>query len=195
MLDVTDNKFLPNISEIIDRNLFVKRYSCNPERSSTIPQPCYKTFHPFERTEWHKKNRKPDFYHQISRLRSICIRHTYMKFGIEIQNILHSYSGNHVGRRTDRCKCWVPQKNFVRGRRLRWTPRKGIKIIIFIWLNKHVILCDAVTQHNYPTLAREFQGFRVWGKCVFRTLELTETPNNLANQVTVGHALDQSRSV
>ena len=48
---------------------------------------------------------------------------------------------------------------------------------------------------HYPTLAREFQGFRVWGKFVFRTLELTDTPTNLANQVEVGHALDQSRSV
>ena len=47
----------------------------------------------------------------------------------------------------------------------------------------------------YPTLAREFQGFRVWGKFVFRTLELTDTPTNLANQVKIGHALDQSRSV
>ena len=47
----------------------------------------------------------------------------------------------------------------------------------------------------YPTLAREFQGFRVWGKFVFRTLELTATPTNLTNQVKVGHALDQSRSV
>ena len=35
----------------------------------------------------------------------------------------------------------------------------------------------------------------VWGKFVFRTLELTDTPTNLANQVKVGHALDQSRSV
>ena len=49
--------------------------------------------------------------------------------------------------------------------------------------------------HTYPTLAREFQGFRVWGKFVFRTLELTDTPTNLANRVKVGHALDQSRSV
>ena len=48
---------------------------------------------------------------------------------------------------------------------------------------------------GYPTLAREFRGFRVWGKFVFRTLELTDTPFNLANQVNVGHALDQSRSV
>ena len=48
---------------------------------------------------------------------------------------------------------------------------------------------------NYPTLAREFQGFRVWGKFVFRTLELTDKPTNLANQVKVGHAVDQSRSV
>ena len=46
----------------------------------------------------------------------------------------------------------------------------------------------------YPTLAREFKGFRVWGKFVFWTLELTDTPTNLANQVKVGHALDQSRS-
>ena len=41
----------------------------------------------------------------------------------------------------------------------------------------------------YPTLAREFQSFRVWGKFVFWTLELTDTPTNLANQVKVGHAL------
>ena len=43
---------------------------------------------------------------------------------------------------------------------------------------------------HYPTLACEFQGFRVWGKFVFRTLELTDTPTNLANQVKIGHALD-----
>ena len=49
--------------------------------------------------------------------------------------------------------------------------------------------------YDYPTLAHEFQGFRVWGKFVFRTLELTDTPTNLANQVKVGHALDQSHSV
>ena len=48
---------------------------------------------------------------------------------------------------------------------------------------------------DYPTLARELQGFRVWGKFVFQTLELTDTPTNLANQVKVGHALDQSRSI
>ena len=30
---------------------------------------------------------------------------------------------------------------------------------------------------------------------IFRMLELTDTPSNLANQVKVGHALDQSRSV
>ena len=47
----------------------------------------------------------------------------------------------------------------------------------------------------YPTLASVFQGFRVWGKFVFPTLELTVTPTNLANQVKIGHALDQSRSV
>ena len=47
---------------------------------------------------------------------------------------------------------------------------------------------------DYPTLAREFQGFRVWGKFVFRMLELTATPNKLANQVKVGHALAQSRN-
>ena len=48
------------------------------------------------------------------------------------------------------------------------------------------ILCSSF----YPTLAREFQGFRVLGKFVFRTLELTDTPTNLANQVKVGHVLD-----
>ena len=46
----------------------------------------------------------------------------------------------------------------------------------------------------YPALAREFQSFRVWGKFVFRTLELTDTSTNLANQVKVGPTLDQSRS-
>ena len=48
---------------------------------------------------------------------------------------------------------------------------------------------------HYPTLAREDQGFRVWEKFVFRMLEFTDTPTNLANQVKVGHALDHSRSV
>ena len=47
----------------------------------------------------------------------------------------------------------------------------------------------------FPTLAREFQGFNVWGKFVFRTLELMVTPTNLAKQVKVGHTLDQSHSV
>ena len=47
----------------------------------------------------------------------------------------------------------------------------------------------------YPTLAREVQGFRVWGKIVFRTLELTATPTYLTNQVKLGHALDHSGSV
>ena len=45
----------------------------------------------------------------------------------------------------------------------------------------------------FPTF--ELQDFRVWGKFVFRMLELTDTPTNLTNQVKVGHALDQSRSV
>ena len=58
---------------------------------------------------------------------------------------------------------------------------------------KNIPLSDTCLT-NYPTLAREFQGFRVWGKFVFWTLELTDTPTNLANQVKVGHALDQSRS-
>ena len=48
---------------------------------------------------------------------------------------------------------------------------------------------------HYPTLAHEFHGFRTWGKFVFRTLELTDTPTNLANQVKVGHAIDQSHSI
>ena len=47
---------------------------------------------------------------------------------------------------------------------------------------------------DYPTLAREFQGFRVRGKFLFLTLELTDTPTNLANQVKAGHTLDQSHS-
>ena len=33
-----------------------------------------------------------------------------------------------------------------------------------------------------------------WGKFVFWMLELTDTPTNLAIQIKVGHALDQSRS-
>ena len=41
----------------------------------------------------------------------------------------------------------------------------------------------------YTTLSREFQGFRVWGKFVFRTLELTNTRINLANHVKVGQFL------
>ena len=59
-------------------------------------------------------------------------------------------------------------------------------------LHLHSLL---LRENSYPTLAREFQGFRVWGKFVFRTLELTDTPTNLTNQVKIGHALDQSRSV
>ena len=37
----------------------------------------------------------------------------------------------------------------------------------------------------------EFYGFRVWGKIVFWMLELMATLINLANQVKVGHTLDQ----
>ena len=47
----------------------------------------------------------------------------------------------------------------------------------------------------YPTLACEYQCFRVWVKFVFPTLELTATPTNLTSQVKVGHALDQSLNV
>ena len=42
--------------------------------------------------------------------------------------------------------------------------------------------------HYYLTLACEFPGVRVWGKFVFRTLELVDTPTILANQVKIGHA-------
>ena len=71
---------------------------------------------------------------------------------------------------------------------------KVIKITITIV--KYILRVHMWTRITfYPTLAREFQGFRVWGKFVFRTPELTDTPTNLANQVIVGHALDQSRSV
>ena len=55
--------------------------------------------------------------------------------------------------------------------------------------------CAKNQSYDIQNVARDFQGFRVWGKFVFRTLELTDTPTNLANEVTVGHALDQSRSV
>ena len=44
---------------------------------------------------------------------------------------------------------------------------------------------QGVVDSYYPTLAREFQGFRVWEKIVFRTLE----PTNLANQVKVVYTL------
>ena len=47
----------------------------------------------------------------------------------------------------------------------------------------------------YPTLAREFQGFGVWGNFASRMLPLTVTPTNLANQVKVGHARDESQSI
>ena len=50
-------------------------------------------------------------------------------------------------------------------------------------------------QMFYPTLVHEFKGFRVWGKFVFRTLELTDKPTNLANQVKVCNTLDQSCTV
>ena len=56
-------------------------------------------------------------------------------------------------------------------------------------------MLDPCCDFHYPTLACEFQGFRVWGKFVFQTPELMDTPTNLANQVKVGHAFDQSRSV
>ena len=55
-----------------------------------------------------------------------------------------------------------------------------------------------VLKETYPTLAREFQGFRMCGKFVFRTLGPTDTPNNLANQVKLGRTLDnldKSRSL
>ena len=55
--------------------------------------------------------------------------------------------------------------------------------------------CLLVKTKCYPTLAREFQGFRVWGKFVFWMLELTDTATNLANQINAGRTLDQSCSV
>ena len=50
----------------------------------------------------------------------------------------------------------------------------------------------------YPSLAREFQGLRVWGKFVFRTLELTDTLTNLVNQVKyvtllTNHSFERSK--
>ena len=59
----------------------------------------------------------------------------------------------------------------------------------------HIAVLPCIIPIYYPTLAREFQGFRVWGKFVFQTLELMATPTNLANQVKVGRVLDQSCSV
>ena len=51
------------------------------------------------------------------------------------------------------------------------------------------------SQPYYPTLAHEFHGFKVSGKFVFKMLELMATPTNLANQVEVGHTIDQSHRV
>ena len=66
--------------------------------------------------------------------------------------------------------------------------------------NGRDLLCPNSTRQSvnkcyYPTFARELHGSRVWGKFVFRTLEPTDTPTNLVNQVKVGHDLDQSRSI
>ena len=57
---------------------------------------------------------------------------------------------------------------------------------------QHSVNCVSI---HYPTLGREFEGLRMWGKFVFRTLELTATPTNLANRIKVGYAIDKSRSV
>ena len=79
---------------------------------------------------------------------------------------------------------------------LRTLTEGSREFSIFLWLNMEQLPSHSGIHYIfYPTLALEFQGFRVWGKFVFRTLELTDTPNNLANQVKVGHALDQSCSV
>ena len=61
---------------------------------------------------------------------------------------------------------------------LLWIWKYGIFNAIFRLSVRH---CFTRCLNDYPTLAREFQGFRVWGKFVFRTLELTDTPTNLAN--------------
>ena len=68
-------------------------------------------------------------------------------------------------------------------------------LMAWSWLLLDIQFSYARYLYITPTLAREFQDFRVWGKFVFRTLELTDTPINLANRVKVRHALDQSHSV
>ena len=76
-----------------------------------------------------------------------------------------------------------------------------IYVIYIIYIYPKTFTCNVRNIQNktlsngpwcYPTFSREFQGL---GKFVFRTLELTDTPTNLANEVKVGHALNQSRSV
>ena len=61
-----------------------------------------------------------------------------------------------------------------------WSEQVTWLVAIIVW--------NSPLPHTSPWVP----GFRVWGKFVFRTLELTDTPTNLANQVEVGHALDQS---
>ena len=64
-------------------------------------------------------------------------------------------------------------------------------------LYSHRLTVIPVWISNHPTLACqcEFRGFKVWGKFLFWTLELMATATNLANQVEVGQALDQSCNV
>ena len=74
---------------------------------------------------------------------------------------------------------------------VRWAPEISVSEEIADIFRNYDIKWILQNYFNcYPTLAREFQGLRVWGKFVFRTLELTDTPTNLANQVKEGHALD-----
>ena len=66
--------------------------------------------------------------------------------------------------------------------------------IFFFYFGTHHVRFQSMKVEGchvfYPTLARELQGFRVRAKFVFRTLELTDTPTNLANLVKVGHVLN-----
>ena len=65
---------------------------------------------------------------------------------------------------------------------------KSSQLIIFSWEYE----IDTIRGHyiavQYILLPRQFQGFRVWGKFVFQTLELTDTPTNLANHALSNRA-------
>ena len=60
-------------------------------------------------------------------------------------------------------------------------PMDWDQVLLFDIKSGAIITWYSIT--CYPTPTREFQGFRLWRKFVFRMLELTDTPTNLANQL------------